>query len=103
MILSNYAEQGLFPVSCKEYFYEEYFRDNEHLEQYLIQVHAMLENWRLPPRSYVPATDRAALDLYARYHTIPKGICVLRQRKIFVLRKTIVSYYPSDTQSDGHN
>lgn len=33
VILSQYAEQGLFPVSCKEYFYEEYFRDSEHLEQ----------------------------------------------------------------------
>ncbi len=99
VILSNYAEQGLFPVSCKEYFYEEYFRDSEHLEQYFIQVDAMLKNWRLPPRPYVPTTDRAALDLYVRYHTTPKGIRLLRQRKIFVLRKTVVSYYPIDTIS----
>lgn len=56
----------------------------------------MLKNWRLPARPY-SATDRAALDLYARYHTTPQGIRVLRQRKIFVLRKTVVSYYPIDT------
>ncbi len=56
----------------------------------------MLKNWRLPPKPYVAAVDRAALDLYARYHTTFKGIRVLRQRKVFVFRKRIVSYYPVD-------
>lgn len=96
VILSNYAEQGLFPVSCKEYFYEEFFRDAEHLEQHLIQIASKLSNWRLTPRPYVPAVDRVALDLYARYHTTPQGIRMLCQRKIFVLRKTVVVYYPVD-------
>lgn len=99
VILSNYAEQGLFPVSCKEYFYEEFFRDAEHLEQHLMQVVSMLSNWRLSPKPYIPAIDRTALDLYARYHTTSQGLRVLRQRKIFVLRKTVVSYYPVDATS----
>lgn len=46
-----------------------------------------------------PFSVSPALDLYARYHTTPKGICVLCQRKIFVPRKTAVSYYPIDTIS----
>src|SRR5713101_8095466 len=33
-LLSKYAELDLFPVSCKEYFYEEFYRDREHLEAY---------------------------------------------------------------------
>ncbi len=31
VLLSNYSRLGLFPVSCKEYFYEEFFRDSDHV------------------------------------------------------------------------
>lgn len=90
-LLSTYANLGLFPVSCKEYFYEEFFRDREHLAAFLTQVSAMLSPWLLPqplPRKpYDPVQDRNALDLYVRYNTTEKGIRVLRQRKIFVLRR----------------
>jgi SAM-dependent methyltransferase len=81
VLLSNYARLGLFPVSCKEYFYEEFFRDSEHLEAFLTQVWAMLGT------AYDPAHDRPALDLYVRYNSTAMGIRVLRQRKIFVLRR----------------
>lgn len=94
--LHKYARLNLFPVSCKEYFYEEYYRDPEHLASFLTQIWAMLSNWQLPPNGYVPERDRVALELYARYNMTSKGIRVLRQRKIFVLRRAIVAYYPVD-------
>ncbi|HZO74617.1 MAG TPA: class I SAM-dependent methyltransferase [Ktedonobacteraceae bacterium] len=101
VLLSNYAELELFPISCKEYFYEEFFRDSEHLEAFLIQNGATLSNWRLPARPYEPLRDRPALDLYIRYNTTSKGIRVLRQRKIFVLRRAVVTYYPVDSASSS--
>lgn len=96
VILSQYAELDLFPVSNKEYFYEAFFRDATHLEAYLKQITALLSNWRLPPKPYDAERDRAALELYARYNTTPRGIRLLRQRKIFVLRRAPVTYYPVD-------
>ncbi len=96
VILSQYAELDLFPVSNKEYFYEAFFRDIAHLEAYLKQITALLSNWRLPPKPYDEERDRAALELYARYNTTGRGIRLLRQRKIFVLRRAPVTYYPVD-------
>jgi len=96
VILAQYAELDLFPVSNKEYFYEAFFRDTAHLEAYLKQIPALLSNWRLPPKPYDAEHDRAALELYARYNTTPRGIRLLRQRKIFVLRRAPVTYYPAD-------
>ena len=94
VFLSSYAKLGLLPVSCKEYFYEEFFRDSEHLEAFLMQVSVMLSPWLLPQplphAAYDPLRDRAALDLYVRYNTTTKGIRVLRQRKIFVLRRAVI-------------
>ncbi|HTK09933.1 MAG TPA: class I SAM-dependent methyltransferase [Ktedonobacteraceae bacterium] len=101
VLLSNYAELGLFPISCKEYFYDEFFRDAEHLEAFLTQVGAMLSNWRLASKPYDPVRDRPALDLYVRYNTTAKGIRVLRQRKIFVLRRAVVTYYPVDSTASS--
>ncbi|EFH83806.1 class I SAM-dependent methyltransferase [Ktedonobacter racemifer] len=94
LIISTYAGLGLFPVSSKVYFYEEYFRDGENFEAYLKQMWAMLGNWRLPPCPYEAARDRAALDLYVRYNTTPKGVRLLRQRKVYVLRRAPVAFYP---------
>ena len=93
--LGQYAELNLFPVSVKEYFYEEFYRDADHLTTALGQG-AMLSNWRLPRRPYDPARDRAALELYARYNTTPRGIRVLGHRYVFVLRRAGVHYYPID-------
>ncbi|HLZ58315.1 MAG TPA: class I SAM-dependent methyltransferase [Ktedonosporobacter sp.] len=90
--LHTYTGFGLLPVSYKEYFYEEFYRDSEHLEALFLQVPPMLSPWwirqKQNQRPYDPSRDRPALDLYARYNTTPKGIRVLRQRKILVLRRS---------------
>jgi SAM-dependent methyltransferase len=96
VILNQYANLELFPVAVKEYFYEEYFHDINHFEAYLRQG-ANLDNWRIGSRPYNSETDRTSLELYAKYNTTPKGIKLLHQRMIFVLRKTKVSYYPIDS------
>ncbi|HET8630443.1 MAG TPA: class I SAM-dependent methyltransferase [Thermomicrobiales bacterium] len=95
-LLGQYAELDLFPVSVKEYFFESFFRDAEHLALFLGRG-LTLSNWRLPRRPYDPDRDRAALDLYARYNTTPAGIRVLAQRYIFALRRARVHYYPADS------
>ena len=99
VILSQYAELNLFPVSVKEYFYETFFRDIVHLEAYLKQSTADLSNWRLGAKSYEAERDRAAIELYARYNATPKGIRILHQRTIFVMRRAPVTYYPVDSSS----
>ena len=94
VLLSGYTKHGLVPVSSKEYFYEEFFRDGEHLAAFLTQVKPMLSPWLLPQpqfqEAFDPLRDRAALDLYVSYNTTSRGIRVLRQRKIFVLRRAMV-------------
>lgn len=95
-LLREYTNLGLIPVSGKEYFYEEFYRDSEHLAAFLTQVGAMLAPWwiprPLPRKPYDPQHDRDALELYVRYNTTPKGVRVLRQRKIFVLRRVEGTY-----------
>lgn len=92
-LLAQYAELGLLPVSVKEYYSDQYFRDAEHLALYLRQP-GPLSNWRLRSLPYEPSRDRTALDLYVRYHTTPHGVRVMRQRTVFVLRRGRVTYYP---------
>ncbi len=93
VLLSSYIKLGLFPISCKEYFYEEFFRNREHLAAFLTQVKPMLSPWLLPQSEpqmpYDPQRDQSALDLYVRSNMTAKGIRVLRQRKIFVLRRAM--------------
>jgi SAM-dependent methyltransferase len=97
VILSQYAELDLFPVSIKEYFYETFCRDIDHLEVHLKQSTADLSNWRIGARPYEAGRDRAALELYARYNETPRGIRMLHHRKVFVLRRAPVTYYPVDS------
>jgi hypothetical protein len=66
------------------------------LVEYHIQGAANLSNWRLPDKPYEAHRDWPALELYARYNTTSKGIRLLRQRKVFVLRRAPVTYYPVD-------
>jgi SAM-dependent methyltransferase len=96
MLLASYAELGLFPVSVKEHFYDVFYRDIDHLETYLQHSAAMLSNWRLADKPYEPSRDRAALELYARYNTTPNGIRIMQHRRVFVLRRASVYYYPVD-------
>jgi hypothetical protein len=102
VLLHKYAEWGLFPVSVKEYFYEEFYRDVHHFEADLRKSTANLTDWHVgTPRPYEAARDRVALELYARYNTTPRGIRMLQHRMIFVLRRTTVAYYPVDGLSSN--
>lgn len=50
----------------------------------------------MPPMPYEESRDRAALELYARYNTTPKGIRVVNVRKVYLFRRTKVQYIPVD-------
>ncbi len=96
MTVSYYAQElEMVPVSIKDYYYEEYFRDANHLAAYLSKA-AMLSKWWLPTRPYEPGRDRTALELYARYNTTPKGIRMVCHRREFLFRRARVNYYPVD-------
>jgi len=96
MLQYRYAELGLLPVSVKEYFFDEFYRDTAHLKSAL-RHGGYLTDWRVPtPGHYREERDRAALKLYARYFTTPRGIRVLRQRIVGVFRRAVVIYYPAD-------
>lgn len=97
--LSRAAEINLLPVSVKDYFYEEFYRDLDHLEAYLMQVKAMLSNWRLEPRPFDRERDRPALERYVLYNTTAKGVRLLGHRRVFVWRHAPVHYYPVDNAS----
>jgi SAM-dependent methyltransferase len=97
VLLHRYAEFGLFPVSVKEYLYDDFYRDFDHLEAEVLRTPACLMNWRVgTPRPYEPERDRAALELFARYNQTPRGIRVLQHRLLFTFRKTTIAYYPVD-------
>jgi hypothetical protein len=99
--IRGYLRLGLFPISSTELFYDEFFRDIEHLEAYLRQTPANVSDWRLGPRPYVAERDRAALDLYARYNRTPKGIRLLRHRWVFALRRAEPPRYPVDGPTES--
>lgn len=91
VLLASYADMGLFPISAKAYYYEEFYRDREHLAAFLTQIGAMLTPWLLPkpfPRTpFNPHADDDALNLYVKHNTTAAGVRVLRQRTILVLRQ----------------
>jgi hypothetical protein len=43
---------------------------------------------------YEEKRDRAALELYVRYNTTPKGVRLANHRKVYVFRRTVVHYAP---------
>ncbi|MFN8494301.1 MAG: class I SAM-dependent methyltransferase [Caldilineaceae bacterium] len=92
-LVEEYAWLGLTPVSLKEYYYESFFRDAEHLRAYLMQP-TMFFSWPMPPLPYDESRDRPALDLYVRYNTTPKGIRLMQHRKIYLFRRAAVQYMP---------
>jgi SAM-dependent methyltransferase len=94
-LVEAYSALDLFPVSAKDYVFETYFRDIDHLAAYLAQ-HTALYEWPLPPMPYEAARDRAALELYARYNQTLMGIRVLNHRKVTLFRRTPVLYAPVD-------
>jgi SAM-dependent methyltransferase len=93
-LIDQYSWLDLFPVSVKEYYFESYFRDANHLASYLSQKTSFY-SWPMPPTPYVEARDRKALDLYARYNTTPEGIRVLNHRKVYLFRRMLVHHAPA--------
>jgi hypothetical protein len=61
---------------------------------------AELSNWRLSPRPYQAERDRQALELYARYNTISKGIRALNHIQILVWRWATIHYYPVEGSAE---
>ena len=93
-MLANMAELNLRPISIREFFYDAFFQDVDHLHAYLTQVSASLNNWRIAPKPYDPTEDYEELILFARYNTTPRGIRLLQHRLIFVWLHTPIHYYP---------
>lgn len=92
-LVDEYSWLELFPVSIKEYYYESFFRDADHLATYLSQRRTLF-SWPMPPMPYDEKRDRAALELYAQYNTTPKGIRLINHRKVYLFRRTAVQYAP---------
>lgn len=93
-LIYSYRWLGLLPVSVKDYFYEEYFRDCQQLIKYL-QKEMMLSNWRMPKAPFEKVLDEDALNLYVKYNSTPKGIRIISHRKVYLFRKANVQEYPA--------
>ncbi len=101
IVLAHHTKLGLLPVSIKDYFYSEYFRDADHLAAHLSRG-AWLSNWWMPDKPYEPSRDRPALDVYVRYNKTRHGIRLIQHRKIYLFCRAQVHYYPVDeADSDG--
>lgn len=90
------ASLGLLPVSVKDYFTAQYFRDADHLAAFLATIPASLSNWWMEMRPYDPLRDRAALDLYCRYNTTARGVRLIQRRKVTLFHRALKDYYPVD-------
>jgi len=92
-LVEEYSWLGLMPVSIKEYYFESYFRDAEHLAAYL-SLETMLFSWPMPAMPYEETRDRAALELYVRYNSTPKGVRVINHRMVYLFRRERMQYAP---------
>lgn len=99
-VISHHSGLGLLPVSVKEYFFEQYFRDPEHFEAFITTIPASLSYWWMEQKPYVPERDRAALELYCRYNTTSKGIRLIQRRKVYLFRRAQTNTYPVDSPLD---
>ena len=93
-LVEEYSWVGLFPVSVKEYYYESFFRDADHLAAYLSQ-RTILLSWPMPAIPYDEKRDRMALDLYVQYNSTPRGIRLMNHRQVCLFRRTPVQYAPA--------
>lgn len=91
-LVRHYMEMGLFPIGLREYFYEEYFRDGDHLASYLGELGPV--RW---PQASPTDESRRAFTTYVREHTTPSGVRFLRHRRVFILRCNRPISYPSLT------
>ncbi|MBV7330829.1 methyltransferase domain-containing protein [Chloroflexi bacterium TSY] len=95
ILLNQMAELDFVPISVKNYFFDWYFRDVDHLEAQVINVPWQLGDWRMGgPLPYERERDRAALELYARYNTTSKGIRFQEHVRVFAWRREHVHFYP---------
>lgn len=78
--VNRHAGLGMQPVSVKHFYFEQYFRDADHLEAFLGTAFYL-------NGSYDAAHDRNALELYARLNTTPKGVRVIQHRKLYLFRR----------------
>ena len=79
----QYSWLNLFPVSVKEYFYEVFFRDANHLIAFLTQKTSFY-SWPMPPTPYEEKRDREALELYVRYNKTDEGVRLIHHRKVYL-------------------
>jgi SAM-dependent methyltransferase len=93
--ISHHLNLSFVPVSVKEHFFEQYYRDEEHLAVYL-KTGMTLSNWWMEHRPFDPDVDTDALKLYARYNRTERGIRVLAHRKLYLFRRTVTDYYAVD-------
>ena len=95
VLLSHMAALDFVPISFKNYFFDWYFRDIDHLEAHVINVPWELGDWRMGgPLPYDRERDRAALKLYASYNTTAKGIRFQEHIRVFAWRRERVHFYP---------
>jgi hypothetical protein len=92
-LIEMYAWLGFVPVSVKDYFFDEFYRDDAHLITSLRGK--MLWDWRMPDYPYDEKLDRAALDLYVRYNTTARGIRVTHRRSVYLFRRTKIARFPA--------
>ena len=95
-LFRSYQRLGLVAISSTEFFYDEFFRDVDHLAAYVTQTTAKISEWRLGPKPYVPERDRGALELYARYNQTSRGIRLKNHRWVFALYRGDPPRYPVD-------
>ena len=93
-LINQYNWLGLLPISAKDYFYEQYFRDADHLASYL-KLGGILGHWRMPNAPYDATRDLAALKLYERYNLTPAGIRLMGHSKVYLFRRAEVQHYPA--------
>jgi SAM-dependent methyltransferase len=93
-LVEAYSWLDLFPVSIKEYFFEAFFRDADHLLAHLTQSNAFY-SWPMPPTPYEEKRDRHALELYVRYNTTDEGVRLDHHRKVYLFRRQVVFRAPA--------
>jgi SAM-dependent methyltransferase len=92
-LIERYAWLGFVPVSIKDYFFDEFYRDDAHLITSLRGK--LLWDWRMPDLPYDEMLDRAALDVYVRYNTTARGIRVTHRRSVYLFRRTTIARFPA--------
>jgi SAM-dependent methyltransferase len=93
-LIAQYQALNFLLVSVKDYFYDAFYRDADHLASGL-RRDKLLWDWRMPELPYDDALDRAALDLYVRYNITERGIRVTHRRSVYLFRRTTISRFPA--------